>query len=87
MVNTLHVMPLDQMQNVTGKVIVTMQGNDFIGDLDFFGLTMATPERDVINRMSPVIEEQFGVLIRGAYKVRKALNSANIYIIPNSVAG
>lgn len=69
------------------KVIVTVEGNDFIKDLSDYGLSFESNDRDVIDALAPVIREEFGVDISDYYKVRKAVNNRNVYIIPSSVAG
>lgn len=73
--------------DVEGKLIVSLQGDDFIMDFERLGLSMESSNEDVMNKVSPIIEEQFDVDIRNTYKIQKALNSNNIHVIPSSVAG
>jgi hypothetical protein len=40
-----------------------------------------------MERLTPIIQEEFNQDISDTFKIRKAVNSQNIYIIPNSVAG
>jgi len=72
---------------VTGKLIVSIEGRDWIQDLSMFGLTIESSEQDIMSAITPAIREEFNTDISNYYKVRKALNSQNVHIIPNSVAG
>lgn len=75
------------VETIRGKIIVTMEGQDFQRDLGFYGLSINSSEADIIGAIAPMIQEQFGENIRGTYKVRKALANENVYVIPNSTAG
>jgi len=72
---------------VTGKVFVTIGGRDYIKNYDDFGLTFDSTESEIISAISDAVREELGQDITSLYKVRKAENTKNIYIIPNSVAG
>ncbi len=72
---------------VTGKIIVSIDGCDWIRDLVSFGLTIDSSEQEIMSAVSSAIREEFNTDITNYYKVRKALNSQNVHIIPNSVAG
>lgn len=74
-------------EEVTSKLIVTIQGQDYIRDLNFFGLTFDSSEDEIISAVAPAIQEEYDVDITSYYKVRKATNTENVYVIPNSVAG
>lgn len=80
--NTIVIQP-----DTRDKIIVTIEGQDWIKDLSRFGLTFDSSEAEVKDAIVPAIEEEFGVNIRSGYKMRKATNSQNIHLIPNSVAG
>lgn len=76
------------MENaIENKVIVTIEGNDWIRDYSDFNLTFESTEEEIITAIAAAINEEFGVDITNYYKVRKSVNSQNIHIIPNSVAG
>lgn len=68
-------------------IIVTVDGQDMHMPMSSYGITMDSDTSDVINAISPAVREQTGVDITSYYKVSKALNSGNIYVIPASVAG
>jgi hypothetical protein len=72
---------------VTGKLIVSIEGRDWIQNLSMFGLTIESSEQEIMSAITPAIREEFNTDISNYYKVRKALNSQNVHIIPNSVAG
>ena len=78
--------------NITNKVITCIEGDDWIEDYDTFSLTFDSTEPEILEAVGPAIEEKFNVSIKDEsgnylYKVRKAVDSQNIYIIPNSTAG
>lgn len=73
--------------DITGKVLVTVEGRDFTSDLHAVGLTIDSSDREIMAAMIPVVREAIGVDISDHYKVRKAVYSQNIYIVPNSTAG
>lgn len=74
-------------QDIRDKLIVTMEGNDFQKDLEYFAITMEMSDDLIMEAIAPYINEQFGVNIARTYKIKKALNTNNIYVIPNSTAG
>lgn len=73
--------------DITGKVLVTVDGRDFTSDLHAVGLTIDSSDREIMAAMIPVVREAIGADISEHYKVRKAVDSQNVYIIPNSTAG
>lgn len=73
--------------DITGKVLVTVEGRNFISDLHAVGLTIDSSDHEIMAAMIPVVREAIGVNISDRYKVRKAVDSQNIYIVPNSTAG
>lgn len=78
---------LDPENTARNKVFVTIAGQDWQKDLETVGLTFDSSEQDIMNAIAPVIQEEFNQDIRDLYKIRKATNNQNIYIIPSSVAG
>jgi len=78
---------LEAADNVVEKIFVTIGGQDWQRDLSDLGLSFDSSESEIMNRIVPIIKEEFGENISEYYKVRKALNSHNIFVIPNSTAG
>jgi hypothetical protein len=74
------------------KIIVAVAGDDEILDYNTFGLTFDSTDAEVLTAIRPLVQERFNVDLQGPggawlYKTRKATNSRNIYVIPNSTAG
>jgi hypothetical protein len=69
------------------KIIVIINGEEHNYDYEVFGLTFDSTDSEIISAMNSAIQEAFNVDILQYYKVQKVLNTKNIYIIPNSVAG
>ena len=89
---TNNIIPINASDAITDRIIVSVAGEDEIIEYVRFGLTFDSPETDVLNGIRSHIQERFNVDIRSArgdwlYKTRKATNSRNIYVIPNSTAG
>jgi hypothetical protein len=78
---------LNPTEEVTDKIIVTLDGEDKVVDTQSIGLTFESSESEIMGALSPMIQEEFGKDISEYYKVQKSTNSRNIHIIPNSVAG
>jgi hypothetical protein len=77
----------DQLKN---EVVVTINQEDVKIPLESLGLTMDSSSSQVLNAVRATIEEVAGVAyseIDVGYTVRKALNSATIYVYPKPVAG
>ena len=72
---------------VTQKIFVTIEGQDWQRDLNALGLSFDSSEQEIMNVLVPLIEEEFGTDISDLYKIRKATNNQNIFVIPNSTAG
>jgi len=75
---------------VSDKIIVSIAGDDTILEYANLGLTFDSPEDEVLSAIRPVIQEAHQTDIYDGswlYKVRKAVNSRNIHVIPNSTAG
>jgi len=79
--------PLNVSDDIRNKIFVTIDGRDWQKDLSELGLTFDSSERDIMSRLTPLIQEEFNQDISDTYKIRKAINSQNIYVIPNSTAG
>lgn len=69
------------------KIIVIINGEEHSYDYETFGLTFDSTDSEIITAISGAVSESFGTDISQYYKVQKVLNTRNIYIIPNSVAG
>lgn len=81
-----------ETQNVTDKIVICIEGEDQFWDYQDYNLTFDSSESDILTTLQPAIEEHFGVNIKDEnngwlYKTRKATESRNIYLIPNSTAG
>jgi hypothetical protein len=74
----------DDFQN---KIVVTINGQDWQRNLDDLGLSFDSSESEIMEAVTPMIREEFNEDITDLYKIRKATNNQNIFIIPNSVAG
>jgi len=76
---------------VTNKIIIAVAGEDMLVDYADYGLSFESTEREFLEALRPAISERFNVDIQDSagslYKVRKANESKNIYLIPNSTAG
>lgn len=83
--NYIH--PVEVDTSFRNKVVVTIEGQDWQRDLEAVGLTFDSNEREIMTALAPLIREEFGVDITDYYKVRKATNTGNIYVIPSSTAG
>lgn len=72
----------------TGNVIITLEGRDIPLSLESLGLTMDSTEREVLDAVRGVVNENL-TDEDGEYSftVRKAMNSSNIYVYPKPVAG
>ena len=79
------------MDEVTNRVIVTVEGDDTILDYDLLGLNFDSSEQEVLEALRPVVRERHGVDLNDGngwlFKTRKATSSQNIYVIPNAIAG
>jgi hypothetical protein len=77
--------------NPTRKIVVAISGDDLFLNYEDYGLSFDSSESDILARINPIIQEQFGQSLesggRWTYKTRKATASQNVYIIPNSTAG
>ena len=83
----LQIVPINPNEEVTNTIFVTIDGDDFQIKLAALGLDFDASESQIMDRIVPIVEEEFNTNIRDLYKVRKAINSQNIYIIPSSTAG
>jgi len=77
--------------SLTNKLIIAISGEDMIVEYTDYGLTFDSSEQDLLEAVRPAIQERFNIDIKDSigwlYKTRKANESKNIYLIPNSVAG
>jgi hypothetical protein len=81
----------DTSIGITNKLIIAISGEDMIIDYSDYGLTFNSNEQELLEAVRPAIQERFNTDIRDSsgwlYKTRKATESQNIYLIPNSTAG
>ena len=86
-----EVVQVGTQSNPTNKIIVAISGDDLFLNYSDYGLSFDSSESDILARINPIIQEQFGQSLesggRWTYKTRKATASQNVYIIPNSTAG
>lgn len=75
-------------QDQAGRVIVTFDGMDVNLNQQDLGVSMDSPEQDILNAVRGVVSENL-VDEDGSYSytVRKAVNSGTIYVYPKPVAG
>lgn len=78
--------------DVRNEVVITIEGQDTRIPMDSMGLTINSPESEILRAVRPIMREQRGLDIsddRGeiSYTVRKAMNSNTIYVYPKPVAG
>ena len=76
---------------ITGMLYTVLDGQDYQVALNTLGLTFDSTEAEILNAIRPIIQEVYNIdIMRNGswlYKVRKATNSQNIHVIPNSTAG
>jgi len=88
---TLSVVSDIRGNSLTNKLIIAISGEDMIVEYTDYGLTFDSSEQDLLEAVRPAIQERFNTDIKDSngwlYKTRKANESKNIYLIPNSVAG
>lgn len=78
---------LDPENTTRNKLFVTIAGQDWQKDLEELSLTINSSEEEIMSIIVPIIQEEFNEDISDTYKIRKAINNENIFIIPNSTAG
>lgn len=78
---------LDPENTTRNKLFVTIAGQDWQKDLEDLSLTINSSEEEIMSIIVPIIQEEFNEDISDTYKIRKAINNENIFIIPNSTAG
>lgn len=88
----LRMVSESEQNSIRNKIIVCVEGNDWFGDYEDYDLSFDSDNEAILTRLQPLIEETFNVDIKDdssgwLYKTRKATDSRNIYIIPNSTAG
>ena len=76
---------------VTGRIFLVIEGDEYQATLETLGLTFDSSEDEILTTIRPIIQEVFNIdIMRNGgwlYKTRKATNTQNIHIIPNSTAG
>ena len=86
-----NILPLEQSESPREKIVICIAGKDWYVNYAEYGLTFDSSETEILERLRGVIEEKFEETIKDGggwlYKTRKAIDSQNIYIIPNSTAG
>ena len=88
----LNVVQNQMPSAVNSKLIISVQGDDMIVDYNDFGINFDSSNDEILNAVRATVQERFGVDMRGTqgdwlYKTRKAVESQNIHLIPNSTAG
>jgi len=67
------------------------KGHDFQKKLEDLGLSFESTDDEVLSTIRPLIQEAFNIDIKNGsewlFKVHRADDRGNFYIIPNSVAG
>jgi hypothetical protein len=78
---------VNEGETTNNNLIVIINGQERGFNYETFGLTFESTDNEIISAISGAVRESFGMDISNYYKVQKVLNTRNIYIIPNSVAG
>lgn len=76
----------------TNKIVICIEGQDQYWNYSSFDLSFDSSEQQILETLKSAIHEHFGVDIKDnysgwLYKTRKAVDSRNTYLIPNSTAG
>lgn len=92
MVDNRELQVVAENQDLQNTLIIAVEGQDRHIPYADLALTFSSSTDDILEVVRPMIQEGFGVDIKDGYsgwlyKVQKATNNQNIYIIPNSTAG
>jgi len=87
---TIELTPLDD--GARNKLIVPIQRQDYQRDLSDLGLSFDSTDEEILETIRPVLVEVFDKDIKDdrtgwIYKIHRAEDRHNIYVIPNSEAG
>jgi hypothetical protein len=82
-----NIVSLHLNDTVKNTLFVTIQGREYQKSYADLGLSFESSEEEIMARIVPIIQEEYGEDITGLYKVRKTRNNENIFVIPNSTAG
>lgn len=80
------------MSEVINSIIIAISGTDLFLEPADYSIDFNSEERDILNAIEPAVRERVGESLKDSngtflYKVRKATERGNIYVIPNSTAG
>lgn len=75
-----------------GEIIVTLASEDKHFSYDRLSVGYESTDQEVLDALAPVLLEEEGFDIRneltnGAFTIKRADNSQNIYVFPKSTAG
>lgn len=83
--------PVSENQELQNTLIIAVEGQDHHLPFADLGLSFGSSSEEILGAVRPLIREGFGVDIMDGgewlFKVQKAVNNRNMYIIPNSTAG
>lgn len=87
-----NIIPITPTSGVANKLIISVSGDDMIVDYADYGLSFDSSNDEILNAVRGSVQERFNVDMRDPrgdwmYKTRKAVESQNIHLIPNSTAG
>ena len=85
--NVTPLTPLQVDDTVRNKIFITVEGEEIQLNYEELDLTFDSSERDIMNKIVPIVREEKGIDISDSYKVRKATTNENIFVIPASTAG
>lgn len=85
--NMENVTPINLDDSVKNKLFVVVEGDESQFDYLNLDLDFNSTEKEIMDKIVPIILEKNGINISDTYKVRKTIENENIFIIPNSVAG
>lgn len=83
---------VENISDARNQVIITIEGADRVLAFADVGVTMDTPENDILTNVQEALAELGAPNIRDtygnfSYAVRKAVNSSTIYVFPKPTAG
>ena len=83
-----NIIPIEvEDDTVRNRIFVTVDGEEVQISLEDANISFEDSESDIMSRVAPMVEEQTGADITDSFKIRKMVDSHNIFIIPNSTAG
>jgi NMD protein affecting ribosome stability and mRNA decay len=76
-----------QSPDAINKIFVVVEGQEYQRNLAEVGLNFDDSDQTIMDAIVPIIREAYGIEVGNSYKVRKSVDSRNVFIIPSSTAG